>query len=189
MSRVSKIRQLDLEKEVMELRQKGLGPVTIANTLNERHKLDGPNRIIFSNVTNYLKSIPAAEMNVLKEQHLKEVILEPAMMLKTDLEEFREPIVNKIKNILSSNSNVLSKTEIMSLTAFVDFYKNIFDRIAKLENILSPGEHIKAEKVMIIKQYNDIKQVVMDTVMQCPNCSKILQDKLSTVVDVDENMQ
>src|SRR3989337_2251329 len=120
MSRVSKIRQLDLEKEVMELRQKGLGPVTIANTLNERHKLDGPNRIIFSNVTNYLKSIPVAEMTVLKEQHLKEVILEPALMLKTDLEEFREPIVNKIKNILSSNSNVLSKTEIMSLTAFVD---------------------------------------------------------------------
>lgn len=182
MSRVSKIRQLGLEKETMELRQKGLGPVTIANILNERHNLQGTDKIIFSNVTNYLKSISIETMDHLKEEHIQEVIIEPALMLKKDLEEFREQIVPKIKNILNNNKSVLTRDEINSLTTFTTFYTTLFDRIAKMENILKPGDHIKAEKVLIIKQYNDIKQLVMDTVMKCPNCSKALQDKIETVV-------
>src|SRR3972149_3687017 len=123
MSRVAKIRQLGLEREVMELRQKGLGPVSISNILNEQHKLEGARKIIFSNVTNYLNSLSSETLDKLKEEHLQEVIIEPAMMLKKDLESFRGQIVPKIKNILDSNKDILSKDEINSLTAFMVFYR------------------------------------------------------------------
>ena len=189
MPRISKVRELNLEKEVIDLRQRGFGPVTIARKLNEKYNLQGPSTLGFNNILNFLNSVPKDMMLALKEEHVNEIILEPLRQLKQDLSELRGPLHDKAKAILSKPENILTNLEINSLEIYLKHYEDVWDRIAKIENILKPQENIKAEKVLIIQQYNEIKELVSEVVGSCPNCRQKLVDKLSVTIDGNAEMQ
>ena len=189
MSRVSKVRLLNLEREVIELRQKGFGPHTIAKTLNERHNLQSPNALIFTNVYNFLKSEPKELVASIKEEYIRDVYLEPLSQLKQDLADLRGPLMQKAKAILLKEESVLDKDEIASLATYLRHSEEIWDRIAKIENILKPDEVIKAKNVLIIQQFNQIKEVVNEIVGSCETCKTKFLDKLAKVVEVDATVQ
>lgn len=170
MGRISKIRRLDLEREVMELRQKGFGPQTIAKALNERHNLKGADEIIFTNVYNFLQSVPKAMKDAITEEHVEQYYIQPLNQMKTDLNDLHSLLLPKAKAILSQDKAVLTKDEVMSLQTFLRHWEELFDRIAKVEGILNPSETIKAKNVIIIHQFNAIKELVNEIVGSCESC-------------------
>ncbi len=179
MGRISKVRELDLERQVMELRQKGLGAVTIARRLNEEYKLEGSKALIPSNVDNFLKTISQEAIAEMKQKDLEELVIEPAQQLKQDLAQLRGPLFQKANRILLREKDVLTKDEINSLNTFLSHYEEVWNRIAKIENILKPEENIKAKNVVIIQQFNEIKEMVSKIVLDCPHCGPLLMQKLN----------
>src|SRR5437773_1452867 len=151
MGRLSKIRRLDLEREVLELRQKGFGPQTIAKELNKRHNLIGPDEVIFTNVYNFLKSVPNKLDMAVKNEMVKELYIEPLSQMKDDLAVLRGPLLEKAKQILDSKNPVMSRDEMKSLETYTKHFEQIWDRIAKIENLLKPEETINAKNVYILK--------------------------------------
>ena len=184
MGRISKIRKLGFEKDVIELHQRGLGSETISQEINKRYNLEGPNKIIFSNVSNYLDSIAEKDKLLLKQEHIEEVLIEPLRQLKEDLASLRGPLFEKAKKILSTDEHLLKKEELYSLEAYLKHYEEIWDRIARIENLLKPNETIQAKNVIIIKQFNQIKELINDVVATCDTCKTKLINKLEKIVDV-----
>lgn len=189
MSRVSKVRNLGLEKEVLELRQKGFGAVTISKKLNELHKLEGPHSLHFNNITNFLNSVPRETMIALKEEHIEEVYIEPLRQLKSDLSDLRGPLFEKAKAILNKKEEVLKREEINSLEVYLRHYEDVWDRIAKIENLLKPEETIRAKNIFILQQYNQVKGLIDEVISTCENCRQHFLGKLQTLVESNAPMQ
>ena len=189
MGRISKIRKLGFEKDVIELHKRGLGSEIISQEINKKYNLEGENKIIFSNVSNYLDSISERDKFLIKQEHIEEVLIEPLRQLKEDLSSLRGPLFEKAKRILTADENgiektVLSRDELHSLEAYLRHYEEIWDRIARIENLLKPNETIQAKNVIIIKQFNQIKELINDVVATCDTCKTKFINKLEKIVEV-----
>ena len=189
MGRLSKIRRLDLEREVLELRQKGFGPQTIAKELNKRHNFAGSDEVIFTNVYNFLKSVPEKLDISVRNEMTQELYIEPLTQMKQDLADLRGPLLEKAKRILSNDKTVMTKEEMQSLEIYVKHFEEMWDRIAKIENLLKPEETIKANNVYILNQYNQVKEMVNEVIGSCESCSKKFMERLQRVEVIDATVQ